>query len=58
DIAKKVSISYIIFLSLYHVTEATKGRLSYIPYFNSKANIKKYIRAFKLKSTFILPRYY
>ncbi|KAH9203996.1 hypothetical protein DL95DRAFT_398871 [Leptodontidium sp. 2 PMI_412] len=58
DVAKKVGVSYIIFSSLHHVTEATKGRLSHVPHFDSKANIEKYIRASGLKSTFVLPGYY
>ena len=45
DVAKKVGVSYILFSSLYHVTEETKGHLTNVPHFDSKANIEKYIRA-------------
>ncbi|KAK1765278.1 hypothetical protein QBC33DRAFT_455696 [Phialemonium atrogriseum] len=58
DVAKKVGVSYILFSSLYHVTEETKGRLTNVPHFDSKANIEKYIRASGLKCTFVLPGYY
>lgn len=58
DVAKSVGVSYIIFSSLHHVTESTKGRLSHVPHFDSKANIEKYIRASGLKCTFVLPGYY
>lgn len=58
DVAKKVGVSHIIFSSLLHVTEATKGRLTHVPHFDSKANIEKYIRASGLGCTFVLPGYY
>ncbi|UKZ74694.1 hypothetical protein TrVFT333_002364 [Trichoderma virens FT-333] len=58
DAAKKVGVSYIIFSSLHHVTDETKGRLSHVPHFDSKANIERYIRASGLKCTFVLAGYY
>ncbi|PGH15380.1 hypothetical protein AJ80_05564 [Polytolypa hystricis UAMH7299] len=59
DVAKKVGVSHIIFSSLLHVAEATKGRLSHVPHFDSKANIEKYIRDSGLSyCTFVLPGYY
>ena len=58
DVAKKIGVSHIIFSSLPHVAEATKGRLSHVPHFDSKANIEKYIRESGLGSTFVLPGYY
>ena len=58
DVAKKVGVSYIIFSSLHHVTDETKGRLSNVPHFDSKANIEKYIRASGLMCSFVLPGYY
>ncbi|KAL2832863.1 NAD(P)-binding protein [Aspergillus cavernicola] len=58
DVAKEAGVSYLIFSSLHHVTEETKGRLSHVPHFDSKANIEKYIRASGIPSTFVLPGYY
>lgn len=58
DTAKKVGVSYIIFSSLHHVSDETKGRLSNVPHFDSKANIEKYIRASGLMCSFVLPGYY
>jgi uncharacterized protein YbjT (DUF2867 family) len=58
DVAKKVGVAHLLFSSLPHVTEETKGRLSNVPHFDSKANIEKYIRASKIKCTFVLPGYY
>jgi uncharacterized protein YbjT (DUF2867 family) len=58
DAANKAGVSYIIFSSLHHVTEETKGRLSHVPHFDSKANIERYIRASGLKCSFVLPGYY
>lgn len=40
------------------MTESTKGRLTHVPHFDSKANIEKYIRASGLQCTFVLPGYY
>ncbi|KAJ5133778.1 hypothetical protein N7526_005143 [Penicillium atrosanguineum] len=45
DVSKAIGVSHLIFSSLHHVTEETKGRLSHVPHFDSKANIEKYIRA-------------
>lgn len=48
----------LIFSSLHHVTEATKGRLTHVPHFDSKANVEKYIRASGVGCSFVLPGYY
>lgn len=58
DAAKKTGVSHILFSSLHHVTEETKGRLKNVPHFDSKAQIEKYIRASGIKCTFFLPGYY
>ncbi|KAJ6108190.1 hypothetical protein N7523_009513 [Penicillium sp. IBT 18751x] len=58
DVSKAVGVSHLIFSSLHHVTEETKGRLSHVPHFDSKANIEKYIRASGVGCSFILPGYY
>ena len=58
DAAKAVGVSHIIFSSLHHVTEATKGRLAHVPHFDSKANIEKYIRQSGMNATFVLPGYF
>jgi uncharacterized protein YbjT (DUF2867 family) len=58
DVAREVGVSHLIFSSLYHVTEASNGRLSNVPHFDSKANIEKYIRASGIKCTFVLTGYF
>ncbi|KPM43777.1 hypothetical protein AK830_g2806 [Neonectria ditissima] len=58
DVAKDVGVSYLIFSSLHNVTEESKGRLTKVPHFDSKAKIEKYIRASGIPSTFVLPGYY
>ena len=58
DVAKAVGVSHLIFSSLHHVTEETKGRLTHVPHFDSKANVEKYIRASGIGCSFILPGYY
>ncbi|KAL4821426.1 hypothetical protein BDW67DRAFT_150740 [Aspergillus spinulosporus] len=58
DVAKAVGVSHLIFSSLYNVTEATKGRLTHVPHFDSKAEVEKYIRQSGLNATFVLPGYF
>ncbi|KAM0742754.1 hypothetical protein ACQRIT_002935 [Beauveria bassiana] len=58
DVAKSCGVSHLIFSSLLHVTEESKGRLRNVPHFDSKANIEKYIKGSGLKCTFVLPGYY
>lgn len=58
DVSKAVGVSHLIFSSLYHVTEETKGRLTHVPHFDSKANVEKYIRASGVNCSFVLPGYY
>ncbi|CAI7614404.1 unnamed protein product [Penicillium discolor] len=58
DVAKAVGVSHLIFSSLHHVTEETKGRLTNVPHFDSKANVEKYIRASGVGCSFVLPGYY
>lgn len=58
DVCKAVGVSHLIFSSLLHVTEETKGRLTNVPHFDSKANVEKYIRASGVGCSFMLPGYY
>ncbi|KAK9427566.1 hypothetical protein V1505DRAFT_358662 [Lipomyces doorenjongii] len=58
DAAKAAGISHLIFSSLIHVTEATKGALPNVPHFDGKADIEKYIRAIGVPATFVLPGYF
>ncbi|RMJ25014.1 3-beta hydroxysteroid dehydrogenase/isomerase family [Aspergillus sp. HF37] len=58
DVASAVGVSHLIFSSLVHVTEATDGRLTHLPHFDSKAEIERYIRQSGLDATFVLPGYF
>lgn len=58
DVCKAVGVSHLIFSSLLHVTEETKGHLTNVPHFDSKANVEKYIRASGVGCSFMLPGYY
>ncbi|KAK9388728.1 hypothetical protein V1515DRAFT_597834 [Lipomyces mesembrius] len=58
DAAKAAGVSHLIFSSLIHVTEATKGALPNVPHFDGKADIEKYIRAIGVPATFVLPGYF
>lgn len=58
DVAKEVGVSSIIFSSLMHVAEVTKGRLRNVPHFDSKAKIEKYIKESGLHCIFVQPGYF
>lgn len=58
DVASAVGVSHLIFSSLVHVTEATDGRLTHLPQFDSKAEMERYIRQSGLDATFVLPGYF
>lgn len=56
--AKVAGVSHLIFSTLIHVTEATKGALPNVPHFDGKAEIAKYIRSSGIPATFVLPGYF
>ncbi|KAF7594789.1 hypothetical protein BBP40_008292 [Aspergillus hancockii] len=58
DVAKELGVQHLIFSSLVHVTDATNGRLSNVPHFDSKAEIESYIRASGVRCTFVLAGYF
>lgn len=58
DVAKEVGVQHLIFSSLLNVTEATNGRLTHVPHFDSKADVEQYIRDSGVPATFYLPGYY
>ena len=58
DVSKAIGVSHLIFSSLHNVTEETKGRLTQVPHFDSKANVEKYIRESGVRCSFVLPGYY
>ncbi|KAK9321316.1 hypothetical protein V1517DRAFT_326699 [Lipomyces orientalis] len=58
DAAKAAGVSHLIFSSLIHVTEASKGALPNVPHFDGKADIEKYIHASGVPATYVLPGYF
>lgn len=58
DVSKAVGLSHLIFSSLIDVTEASKGRLTNVRFFDSKARIERYIRDSGVNCSFVLPGYY
>lgn len=56
--AKEAGVAHMIFSSLINVTEATNGKLSHVPHFDSKAEIEAYIRGTGVPCTFVLPGYF
>lgn len=58
DASKAAGVKHIIFSSLLHVTEASKGRLTHVTHFDGKAEIEKYIRQSGTPGTFVLPGFF
>jgi len=58
DVSKELDVQHLIFSSLLNVTETTKGRLSHVPHFDSKAEVEQYIRDSGVPATFYLPGYF
>lgn len=58
DVAKESGVQHLLFSSLLHVTEETKGRLKHVLHFDMKADVERYIRSKGIPSTFILPGYF
>lgn len=58
DASKAAGVKHIIFSSLIHASKASKGRLSHIQHFDSKADIETYIRDSGVPGTFVLPGFF
>lgn len=58
DVAKEVGVQHLIFSTLLHVTETTKGRLSHVPHFDGKAEVERHIRDSGVPCSFYLPGYF
>ncbi|KAF4126166.1 Nucleoside-diphosphate-sugar epimerase [Geosmithia morbida] len=58
DASKEAGVKHLIFSSLIHVTEASKGKLTHVTHFDGKADIEKYIRASGVPATFVLPGFF
>lgn len=58
DAAKAAGVKHIVASTLMNVTELSKGRLSGVTHFDSKAAIEKYIRASGIPATFFMPGFY
>ncbi|OAR05929.1 hypothetical protein LLEC1_06921 [Akanthomyces lecanii] len=58
DAAKAAGVKHIIASTLINVTEASKGRLTGVTHFDSKAKIEQYIRQSGIPATFFMPGFY
>ncbi|KAL8841788.1 MAG: hypothetical protein Q9170_000821 [Blastenia crenularia] len=58
DAAVAAGAEYIIWSSLPNVTAMTKGAITSVKHFDSKAEVETYIRALPIKSAFYLPAMY
>jgi len=58
DVAKALRVQHLIFSSLLHVKNTTKGRLAHVPHFDGKAEVEQYIRDSGVPAAFYLPGYF
>ncbi|RFU25388.1 hypothetical protein B7463_g10956, partial [Scytalidium lignicola] len=58
DEAKAQGVQHFIWSSLLNVTELSKGVLSKVHHFDSKAHVEEYIRSIGIPATFFLPGFY
>lgn len=58
DAAKETGVQHLIWSSLINVTEVSKGVLSKVSHFDSKARVEAYIRTLGINATFFRPGYY
>lgn len=58
DAAVAAGASLLIWSSLPNVTKMTKGKLSGVKHFDSKAEVESYIRGLPIKSVFYMPAFY
>lgn len=58
DAAKEAGIQHFIWSSLPNVTEMSKGELTDVKHFDSKAAIEAYIREIEIPASFYLPGFY
>jgi len=58
DTAREAGVKHFIWSSLLNVTELSKGTLTKVEHFDSKAAVEAYIRSIDLPATFFLPGYF
>lgn len=58
DASKTAGVQHLIFSSLRNVTEISKGRLTHLAHFDSKAEIEDYIRASGVPASFVQPGFF
>ncbi|RQM05851.1 hypothetical protein DH86_00002156, partial [Scytalidium sp. 3C] len=58
DEAKAQGVQHFVWSSLLNVTELSKGALTKVRHFDSKAHIEEYIRKIGIPATFFLPGFY
>lgn len=58
DAAVAEDVNMLIWSSLPNVTKMTKGKLSGVKHFDSKAEVETHIRGLPIKSVFYMPAFY
>ncbi|TAQ87469.1 hypothetical protein B7494_g4208 [Chlorociboria aeruginascens] len=58
DAAKEAGIQHFVWSSLLNITELSKGVLTHVSHFDSKAKVEKYIREIGIPATFFIPGFY
>ncbi|KAF2742531.1 NmrA-domain-containing protein [Sporormia fimetaria CBS 119925] len=58
DVCKAEGVQHLVWSSLLNITELTKGKLSNVHHFDSKAEVEQYIRDLGIPATFFLAGYF
>ncbi|TVY80730.1 NmrA-like family domain-containing protein [Lachnellula suecica] len=58
DAAKEAGVQHFVWSSLMNVTELSKGVLSHVTHFDSKAHVEAYIRTLDLPASYFMPGFY
>ncbi|CAJ2500339.1 Uu.00g031920.m01.CDS01 [Anthostomella pinea] len=58
DAAKEADVQHFIWSTLLNITELTKGKLSKVYHFDSKAHVEDYVRSLGIPASFFMPGYY
>jgi len=58
DAAKEAGVQHFVWSSLLNITELSKGVLSKVSHFDSKAAVETYIRKIGIPATFFIPGFY
>ena len=58
DVCKEEGVQHLIWSSLPNVTEMSKGKLTHVYHYDSKAAVEQYIRDIGIPATFVMPGFF